>query len=597
MNDLDITIRRGLERLADAARPPGAASDDILAALDERRRSRQRARRRASRFTVVVLIGAAAAVAYAVVDRGADESQVVTDPAPVVDPTPTTEPELDPDPEVAETVTGAIGSEAPLTPRDHVAAVWTGSELVLWGGTSPDQNDGAAYDPVGDTWRSIPPAPIDTSPQRWSRAVWTGDEVVVFHGRSAAAWDPRSNGWRELPDAPGEVGHVVWTGDEVIVTRMSISDRQSDVAGALDPAGGTWRELPSVGRLDELTITWTGDELIALGRNVENPGLGIEGRALDSVTDTWRELSRGPIEARGYGAAWVGDRIVVTNYHSEAASYDPLTDTWTELPMLPVGFGEEGAMPIAAGDQDVVIVEGGGLLTVGNRTGAWVPAVHAGAPGINVAAGPHLVLHVSVGTYRGGRLDRHAPRADVHRLDGLLNPSVLQIGAGVLTLSDRVELMRVDAVGEPPMLRGANTHVLVDGAECRVRVEFGAGVIGVPGGEPIDVSPELDGAGWTGYLQDGGRAMRLPEGGTWLECADPDRVLVLARHVVMGADPEAMHRAAERARTEAELRELERSRAEEAAAQARRAEELRRAEEARLQAEAARRAEEGDAPQ
>src|SRR4051794_34478763 len=55
---------------------------------------------------------------------------------------------------------------APLSARRDVAAVWTGSEMLVWGGFAGNQAaetyyaDGAGYDPGKNRWRTLPAAPL-----------------------------------------------------------------------------------------------------------------------------------------------------------------------------------------------------------------------------------------------------------------------------------------------------------------------------------------------------------------------------------------------------------------------------------------------------
>src|SRR5262249_51969311 len=71
------------------------------------------------------------------------------------------------------------------TPRIHSLAVWTGSELFVWGGRGGDDqllNDGARYDPTTDRWLPVSHegAPLDQTDA--SVIVWTGLEVLVWGG-------------------------------------------------------------------------------------------------------------------------------------------------------------------------------------------------------------------------------------------------------------------------------------------------------------------------------------------------------------------------------------------------------------------------------
>src|SRR4051794_16967421 len=68
------------------------------------------------------------------------------------------------------------GAPGPLRHRDRAVEVWTGSELVVWGG-DPDGDSGAAYDPAADRWRAIAAAPI---PARFQgTGAWTGRDMLV----------------------------------------------------------------------------------------------------------------------------------------------------------------------------------------------------------------------------------------------------------------------------------------------------------------------------------------------------------------------------------------------------------------------------------
>ena len=61
-------------------------------------------------------------------------------------------------------------------------AVWTGSEMIIWGGTpgvnGPYLNTGGRYNLASNTWTtmSIAGAP---KPRTWHSAVWTGSEMIV----------------------------------------------------------------------------------------------------------------------------------------------------------------------------------------------------------------------------------------------------------------------------------------------------------------------------------------------------------------------------------------------------------------------------------
>jgi N-acetylneuraminic acid mutarotase len=73
--------------------------------------------------------------------------------------------------------------------RTAAAAAWTGKQLLVWGGqtfpgASVTARHGLAYDPKTNSWSPLPPAPL--SPRVDPTAVWTGDELIVWGGSTTA---------------------------------------------------------------------------------------------------------------------------------------------------------------------------------------------------------------------------------------------------------------------------------------------------------------------------------------------------------------------------------------------------------------------------
>ena len=84
-------------------------------------------------------------------------------------------------------------------------AVWTGSEMIVWGGETylqgPGVNTGSRYDPINDVWN--PTSTINgPTPRRWHSAVWTGTEMIVWGGFSGSSllntggrYNPNTDTW------------------------------------------------------------------------------------------------------------------------------------------------------------------------------------------------------------------------------------------------------------------------------------------------------------------------------------------------------------------------------------------------------------------
>jgi hypothetical protein len=87
----------------------------------------------------------------------------------------------------------------PIAPRTAPAAVWSGKELLVWGGIGlPGASDnpldrvlerrtilapigdGAAYDPATDRWRSL--EPVQLLGRGLPQAVWAGDRMLLWGG-------------------------------------------------------------------------------------------------------------------------------------------------------------------------------------------------------------------------------------------------------------------------------------------------------------------------------------------------------------------------------------------------------------------------------
>jgi len=274
--------------------------------------------------------------------------------------------------------------DSPFPGRTSVAAVWTGREVLLWGGTdapgvSQAHADGMAYDPAGRRWRVIPPAPI--GPRFGSDAVWTGTEMLVWgglpqccaidsviHDPAAAAYDPVANSWRRLADVPpswsgddGSAATLVQGNGRVWVWRRdhlgwydATQDRWVDAAPApalpapevlstADPAAaavlsgddllvwtggasgdlhglayrlpdGPWRRIADAhGYVDALSVG-PGDRVFAA---LSAPG-GT--RVLDYrvAQDRWRELDPPPLTMRRrVVTAWTGEELLVWGGYSD----------------------------------------------------------------------------------------------------------------------------------------------------------------------------------------------------------------------------------------------------------------------------------------
>ena len=166
-------------------------------------------------------------------------------------------------------------SQGPLVARFGQSTVWAGDELIVWGGGGGEDsdrrfNDGAAYNPSTDRWRTIADGPL--SPRRHHVAEWTGTEMIVVGGDDGeldgAAYDPARDSWRLLPTAPfvdhaHESGEIAgdWTGSVLALWRFG-----TDELALYDPNSDRWRPAPGPGeRFTSGRLLAGSDHLYAVG--------------------------------------------------------------------------------------------------------------------------------------------------------------------------------------------------------------------------------------------------------------------------------------------------------------------------------------------
>lgn len=114
------------------------------------------------------------------------------------------------------------------------SAVWTGSRMIVWGGSTVvdfrqtvPTNTGAVYDPGTDTWQAMSTDCGVPSERSWFQAVWTGTELLIWSEQnsrptlSGARYNPTSNSWQRisLANAPTATAYetMVWTGASALL--------------------------------------------------------------------------------------------------------------------------------------------------------------------------------------------------------------------------------------------------------------------------------------------------------------------------------------------------------------------------------------------
>jgi hypothetical protein len=246
---------------------------------------------------------------------------------------------------------------APPSPAACAVSVWTGRELLYWGGDEschegPVHAAGAAFDPATRAWRALPPSPIGGRSS--AVAVWTGEELIVWGGWNdgdrgdGAAYRPSTDEWRTLSESPLEprvAVAAVWTGREMIVWGDASRSGESVEGAAYDPSKDSWRSLPRApNALNQAQAIWTGTEMVIYGSlldgNNHSERPSASGLAYDPAADTWREIARYPLSPQASMVVWTGREMVAWDYELRSGAYDPAADAWRPLPDLPLEFYE-----------------------------------------------------------------------------------------------------------------------------------------------------------------------------------------------------------------------------------------------------------------
>ena len=213
--------------------------------------------------------------------------------------------------------------------------------MVIWGGTARNwfpASGGGRYDPATDSWMPITtegaPTPTEATP-----AIWTGSELLLFGGVRAGPisavpvpfvgplglYNPGMDRWRPLQanGAPSNrAGHVaVWSGSEVLVWGGSTpqgSGSGMDPAtpgGAFNPGAGIWR---TISRVQQPAVRHGALGVFASGAGSLGTGLMLvvggptQGGAYDPVSDQWWSLSMQDAPSFADGVVvWTGKWMLV----------------------------------------------------------------------------------------------------------------------------------------------------------------------------------------------------------------------------------------------------------------------------------------------
>ena len=295
--------------------------------------------------------------------------------------------------------------KAPIDGRVSAGTVWTGDEMIVWGGVVRERRaeavgDGAAFDPVAASWHSIRSAPQGMLGGGGQAAAWTGRRAVFWAGNSlegparGAVYDPRTDRWRLLsrgPLGPREGYLSAWTGDELVIVGGSSGDALArPIAAAVDPRTDAWHRLSGLNTLDGLLpsgVVWSGDRLFVGGTVYDCPPQdpctsGPVFLSYDLATDQMEELDLTNAPAASFTPiGWTGGEVFGTGDDaSSVLFYDSEADRWRSGTAAPCALEDSASRQVAFLDDRYVTACGPDALQVYTlASDAWEtsPAGHS----------------------------------------------------------------------------------------------------------------------------------------------------------------------------------------------------------------------------
>lgn len=328
--------------------------------------------------------------------------------------------------------------------------VWTGTEMIIWGGTEVGSSKfatGSRYNPATDTWKTTATtgAPMG---RRQHTAVWTGTEMIVWGGcgqldehfcdiNTGGRYNPATEAWAptSLVNAPhSRLAHTaVWSGTEMIVwggcSFINDACRASQVGssgGRYNPSTDTWVLTSTAGAPSARTnhtAVWTGSKMIVWGGFTDSAAVSTGG-VYNPTTDTWTATAAFPANLARYShtAVWTGSVMIIwggtngTTTYANGGRYNPTTNTWQQV--SPTGAPGPRALHAAVWTGNEMVVWGGlngtTLPTTGGRynptTNKWRATSTVNAPTgraqmAYVWTGSLMVIWGGGGVRTGGRYD------------------------------------------------------------------------------------------------------------------------------------------------------------------------------------------------
>jgi hypothetical protein len=294
------------------------------------------------------------------------------------------------------------------------SSLWDGLCLLVWGGAlslgGQYINSGSMYDPEADAWHAISTIGVPEARANHS-SVWTGTEMLVWGGKGARGFlgtggrfNPLTQVWRPMAEvgAPApRSGHIaIWTGRRLLVWGGENTTGLLNDGALYDPVPDTWAPLVLPGVPEPrtaATAVWTGTQVLIWGGQ-GSAGLLNTGAALSFTAQytpaNWTPLSllNAPSARRFHSAVWTGHKLLIWGGEqhnaplADGAAYDLFNASWETLPAIRAPLARFKHSAVWTGEEMVLF--GGTTGSADLSTGAafnpfsqtWRPITSSGNP-------------------------------------------------------------------------------------------------------------------------------------------------------------------------------------------------------------------------
>jgi len=282
--------------------------------------------------------------------------------------------------------------------RNGHTAVWTGSEMIVWGGNDlhNNLNTGGRYNPSTDIWTPINTTNVP-SPRSGHTAVWTGNQMIIWGGsppvNTGGRYNPNTDSWTatSTTNAPSSRhGHTaVWTGNQMIVWGgVDATSNYANTGGRYNPITNSWTPTSTTNAPDPRlshTAVWTGTAMIIWGGDNGGSSFRTGGNYFPS-TDTWvaTTMTNAPQGRSVFTAVWTGHEMIVWGgfgaggYLGTGGRYNPGANSWTATSTTNAPTGRDAHTAVWSGTE--MIVWGGQTPAYVNTGGRYNPTTNSWTP-------------------------------------------------------------------------------------------------------------------------------------------------------------------------------------------------------------------------